>query len=132
MNAENMLDRLLKQLEQRGLRIVPDGAGGLAVRGPQSEVTPGVLDALKAFKPQLLKRFVSPDSTPEPEPTPKVEEAVECLDLCRVCGRDVSDPEDRDRLKDPLYCQFFGGRAVTVGGELLHPEEPRCPFKAPR
>jgi hypothetical protein len=54
---------------------------------------------------------------------------VAYLSTCCVCGRDVSDDEDRERLADPLYCGFFGGREVKVDGEVLHPEEPRCPFK---
>lgn len=133
MNAENMLDRLLKQLEQRGLSVVPDGAGGLKVRGPKAEVTPGVLDALKAFKPQLIKRFAAPQgAAPVPAPAAKVQETVECLDLCDLCGRDVSDPEDRARLADPLFCTAFGSPGLVDGTGRIHPKERRCPYKPNR
>lgn len=51
---------------------------------------------------------------------------------CPLCERDVSDAEDRERLKDPLYCEHFGSCAVTDGTGVTHPETQRCPFKERR
>src|SRR5687767_3865691 len=31
--------------------------------------------------------------------------------VCEVCGRDVTDPEDRERLADPLFCDRGGAAA---------------------
>jgi hypothetical protein len=52
------------------------------------------------------------------------------LAACELCGRDVSDAEDRDRLADPVHCQEFGSRAVRDGNGDFHPESQRCPWKA--
>jgi superfamily II DNA or RNA helicase len=119
MSPESLLDRLLSQLERRGLRVVP-GPGGVSVRGPEHEITPAVLDALKAFKPQLLERFAAggrPEvPVPIPVPPPPLPPPPEPLPvLCRVCRRDASDPENRARLADPAFCDR--GR------------EARCPYK---
>ena len=58
------------------------------------------------------------------------EAVVEYLNSCHVCGRDVSDPEDRERLADPAFCDRGGSRAaVSKRGEVRHPETQRCPFK---
>lgn len=57
-----MLDRLLSQLDARGLQIkAGDKPGELKIAGPKTEVTPEVLAALKEFKPDLLKRFAASD-----------------------------------------------------------------------
>lgn len=54
----SLLDRLLKQLDQRGLKVLagtrPDE---LLLSGPAAEKTPDIVKAVKAFKPQLLERF---------------------------------------------------------------------------
>jgi hypothetical protein len=99
----SMIDRLLGQLRQRGLEVAAgEKPGELVLRGPAKERTPELMKALKAFRPQLLARFgktetvngepaparqAEPKAEPEPEPEP-----------CRQCGRDVRDPEDRERL----------------------------------
>ncbi|WP_439631406.1 hypothetical protein [Gemmata sp.] len=115
MTTENMLDRLLRQLEQRGLRVVPGAAPGeVRVRGPEHEVTPAVLDALKAFKPQIVERFAAagrprvPPPPPRPLPTAPAE-------TCQVCRRTVACDEDRERLADPAFCD--------------RGKEPKCPYK---
>jgi hypothetical protein len=58
MNAA--LDRLLAQLDARGLRVLPGKSPGeLLLSGPAAEKTPTVMEALAAFKPQLLERFAT-------------------------------------------------------------------------
>jgi hypothetical protein len=63
----------------------------------------------------------SPAAPPEPERPPPQE--------CQVCGRDVSNAEDRARLADPLFCPNGGSKAVTDGTGRFHPSTARCPFK---
>jgi len=62
------VDRLLLQLEQRGLRVLPGAEPGqLVLSGPREEKTPAVLDAVRAFKPQLLERVATPREPADPE-----------------------------------------------------------------
>lgn len=74
----SLFDRLLKQLEDRGLRVEPGAEPGqLMLKGPQEGKTPEIVRAVKAFKPQLLERLgmtlppreskLSPAPDPEPE-----------------------------------------------------------------
>ena len=52
-----LIDRLIDQLAKRGLRVEPGPQPGqLVLRGPDAEKTPEVLEAVRAFKPQLLAR----------------------------------------------------------------------------
>ena len=61
----SMLDRLLDQLKKRGLTVRPgDRPGELRLTGNKEEMTPEILGAVKAFKPQLLERFGRPAGTP--------------------------------------------------------------------
>lgn len=60
----SMFNRLLEQLKSRGLAVVPGSEPGqLLLTGPREEKTPEIIAAVKAFKPQLLKKF----GRPEPE-----------------------------------------------------------------
>jgi hypothetical protein len=53
-----MVERLLQQLQSRGLEVLPsDQPDTLILHGPASERTPEVMLALKKFKPELLQRF---------------------------------------------------------------------------
>jgi hypothetical protein len=63
----SLFDRLVKQLADRGLSVVPgDEPGQLVLKGPKDGKTPEIVRAVKAFKPQLLERFGVP-----PAPAPK-------------------------------------------------------------
>lgn len=54
----NLADRLIRQLDARGLKVLPGGKPGeLLLAGPAVERTPEVMAALKEFKPLLLERF---------------------------------------------------------------------------
>lgn len=68
----SMFDRLLEQLESRGLSIKPGAEPGqLLLAGPKDEKTPEIVAAVKAFKKQLLARFgPRDDTTPPPELEP--------------------------------------------------------------
>jgi hypothetical protein len=120
-----MVHRLLAQLKARGLEVLPGNEPGqLMLRGPVEERTPEVMDALKKFKPQLLELFAPHQQAREPEAAalPQVEpadpepESTEPV-TCRTCGADVTDPETRALLADPLFCDV--GRT----------SQPPCPFK---
>ena len=83
----SMVNRLLDQLEKRGLSIRPgEKPGELKLYGPRSEATPEIMRALTAYKGELLKRFALPGQEPAKE-------------FCKRCNRDVTDPEDRERLE---------------------------------
>lgn len=130
-----LLARLLEQLKARGLSVAPgDEPGVMVLRGPNEEKTQQIIDAVKAFKPELLEMFngipLPPKSEPKPapEPVPAVE-PERCQVTCRVCGIDASDPEDRERLADAAFCDRGGGKARLDMDGTRHPEEPRCPFK---
>lgn len=49
--------------------------------------------------------------------------------ICKACGADVSDPETRARLSDPLFCDRGGARAATDGHGVFHEAMARCPYK---
>jgi hypothetical protein len=58
------------------------------------------------------------------------EEVLAYLSVCAVCGRDVSDPEDRVRLNDPLLCDRGGSKKSGINGHGERYEAtPRCPYK---
>lgn len=57
---KSTVDRLLETLRARGLRILPGNEPGqLLLNGPAAEKTPEVIEAVKAYKPQLLERIAT-------------------------------------------------------------------------
>ncbi len=61
------IERLLKQLDARGISIkAGDQPGQLLLVGPSEEKTPMIVEAVKAFKLQLLQRM----SGKEPQTAP--------------------------------------------------------------
>jgi hypothetical protein len=79
-----VVDRLLKQLESRGLSIAAGAEPGqLLLRGPSAEKTPDVIEAVKAFKPLLLARVAPPPPpdrpTTRPAATPPPDPAYELV-----------------------------------------------------
>jgi hypothetical protein len=127
-----LLDRLMSQLKDRGLSIGPGKQPGqLMLHGPEAERTPEILKALALFKPQLLEKFgARPPQTPEAKPEPAAEPGPEPEPvLCGVCNRDVSDPETRALMSDPLWCDRGGGKAYRDADGINHPEQKRCPHK---
>lgn len=88
MSTGGMVERLIRQMEQRGLSIRPGREPGqLLLAGPDREKTPEVLAAVKAFKPQLLERYgqrsepdlpgEKPDAIAEPEQDDQTPPAAE-------------------------------------------------------
>lgn len=140
-----LTDRLIDQLAQRGLSIAPgDKPGELKLTGKTQDVDAGVLDAVRAFKSQLLERYGQLSKTEVPltsppaasdQPAPvifqtRVQVTRDDPETCRVCGRDVSDPEDRELLgSSPLLCDRGGSRGATDAHGTYHPPQERCPFK---
>lgn len=136
----SMVDRLIEQLQKRGMSVGPgDKPGELKLHGPHAEATPELLKALKAFKPQLLERYGlktetipgangvhdvnrEPETHGEPEPEPE---------LCRLCKRDVSNPENRERLRGVNPWCNWGG--IPKGWNRLTekpiPGKPGCPYR---
>lgn len=123
----SLLDRLIAQLEQRGLKVGPGKKPGeLFLHGDTANATPELMAALKAFKAQLVERYGTPAPAPKSEFVPAPEPEPQA---CRVCGRDVSDPEDRAALADPAHCDRGGARPVTDGCGNHHEGCERCPYK---
>lgn len=129
----SLVNRLVEQLEQRGLSIGPGKEPGqLLLHGPDKEKTTELMAAVKAFKPQLLKLYLPDGSrpreaetpTPEPQPDPEDEST-----RCKVC-RAMLFTRDTSRLADPALCDRGGAKEVrNRAGEVVVPAEPRCPYK---
>ncbi len=66
-----LVDKLIEQLNNRGLKIVPaEEPGKLILRGPEKEKTPEIWAAVKRFKAELLRVYGRPKEAgtlPEPE-----------------------------------------------------------------
>lgn len=115
----SMVDRLIEQLRKRGLSVrAGQNPGELILHGPKAEASPELLRALKAFKPQLLERYglkteTMPDTNGVLHPVNRESETAgepeSEAELCRLCKRDVSDSENRERLRgiNP-FCQMIG------------------------
>lgn len=126
----SLLNRLLEQLEKRGLSVKPGAEPGqLFLAGPAAEKTPEIMAAVKAFKPQLLEKFgrKEPVKPPETPYVPTVEvvnvpgavkamaEAATGPTVCQACGVNWWIPvaDIRETVnRGPHYCQVF-----------------RCPFR---
>ncbi len=123
----SMVHRLIEQLKQRGLSVEPGAEpDSLLLCGPNAEKTPEVFDALRKFKPALLKIY-----RPEPEPEAAPESAPVETETCRVCEREV-EPQERELLKGPVLCDRAGSKGVTDGNGRVHPPSERCPYKPTR
>lgn len=155
----SLVKRLLDQLERRGLSITPGAEpGALLLHGPESERTPEILAALKAFKPELLAMYQPaasrlpvepvqilqtrvavpvPRSTSDRLPVPSVGGAVAPApapetETCAVCAR-VVDAEDRDVIAtNHVLCDRGGSRKTVRDADgRVHEASPRCPYKPP-
>lgn len=95
----SLFDRLLSQLKQRGLEVAPAPGkpGMLVLRGPDKEKSPEIVKAVKAFRAQFLEKFGAAEPA-APKAAAKQAEPEPERRSCRQCGRDVHDPEDRERL----------------------------------
>lgn len=66
-----LLQRLIDQLNRRGLSVKPGREPGqLLLAGPDREKTPEILDAVKAFKAELLEQFCRPPDGGEVDARP--------------------------------------------------------------
>jgi hypothetical protein len=135
----SMIHRLLAQLKSRGLEVKPGNEPGqLLLSGPVEERTPEVMEALKKFKPQLLALFAptepkcAPVHNPEPEQDDgSVEPEPEPESTCRTCGKDVTDPETRARMVDPVFCTISAKSypETTDAFGRVHEASRGCPYK---
>lgn len=111
---------LIELAAEAGFRIDLTPNGPQLVRTREDAcIGRDLLADLKANRVALV-RFLATGELPPPE-------------TCRVCGRDVSDPEYRALLADPAHCDRGGTHKATTdahGGH--HPATPRCPFKPGR
>lgn len=132
----SMVHRLIDQLEQRGLHIAPGTERGtLLLHGPAKEKTPEVMDAVKKFKPHLLKIYQpeaeSPDeSRAEPEPTsepasPDSEEESRCPE-CQALV--FTDSPEVQRMCHRVMCPRWTAKS-GVGPEWLADERRREEYR---
>jgi hypothetical protein len=70
-----------------------------------------------------------PDDTDAPPPDDDTPPPDDGPAACALCGRDVSDPEDRARLVDPAFCDRGGAAAQWKRGVRVREAVPRCPHK---
>lgn len=99
---------LLRRLETAGYAVDPAaGVARLVPLRPDAVIHPDLLAGLRERRAEILAYLAA----------------------CAVCARDVSDPEDRARLVDPLFCDRGGSMAVTDGLGVSHPATYRCPYK---
>ena len=130
----SMVHRLLEQLKQRGLRIEYGGKDDiLLLCGPVEEKTPEVINAVKKFKPELLKLYAPPptpevsepeaqtesDDAPASDPEEEGEQCSECRAL--VFTR---DPEVQ-RLCLMVMCPYW---QPGVGPEWIADERRRMEY----
>jgi hypothetical protein len=133
-----LLDRLMRQLEARGLSILPGKEPGqLLLAGPDAEKTPEVVAAVKAFKPQLLALVgagvaQTPPPTPvvaEPEPDPPGEPDPR-PETCKVCGSLVCIGAGVTAEDVARFCPVTGNREVPArNGPPGFPARPPCPYR---
>ena len=78
-----------------------------------------VVALLKAHGPKEDRPAARPDPEPEQEP-----------ESCRVCQRDVSNPEDRERLGgvNP-FCVRGAARPTTDANGVTHEAQAPCPSR---
>lgn len=82
-----MVDRLLAQLQNRGLEVVPgDVPGQLKLIGRTKDVDAETLNAIRTFKADLLARVAKDRAKSEP-PAPKSEPAPADPEPERSCGK---------------------------------------------
>lgn len=122
-----------------GFRHSSDGAALLADKNDPLALAFARMLSREPYRTNVLK-FLSergpsedrPRPVAVPKPVPVAEEPEPDQETCRECGKDVSDPETRERMADPLFCDRGGCKAVTDGNGVKWPEQRRCPFKPNR
>lgn len=140
----SMFDRLLKHLDDRGLRVeAGDEPGQLLLRGPIAEKTPEVLRAVKAFKPQLLERVGRRPAPGSAARSPRAAEregegaTLPVLNVpdgdglrCGACNRVwfCSEEEVRSCVQSPAVCDRPAPQRPTPATGTT-PPSPSCPWK---
>lgn len=119
-----MIDRLLRQLKNRGLEVRPGrGPGQLLLAGPAAEKTPEIMAAVKAFKPQLLERF----GAARPDPTGGPREDTVTTDPKVPAPRETGPtvPET------PRYCPMCAALVLAVPATVTEAfcENPLCHYR---
>jgi hypothetical protein len=102
-----------------------DGNGKWKAKNVRKLLPQWFMDACRDRRDEIAShisaRRESETAPPDPEP-----------ERCPECGRDVSDQEDRVRLRGANpFCDRGGARAVTdrVAGKIIRLAIPRCPYK---
>lgn len=117
----NSTEHLLARVAACGYRVeLVNGSPQLSATRAECVMPPRLLAALKAHRAAVIDHLTRNHS-------PAAQEN------CRVCGRDVSDPEDRERVANsPAFCDRGGAPGVTDGHGVYHEPQERCPFKPTR
>ncbi len=124
--------------EGQGWQFVVNGekAGLLADKNDPMALKFAKMLSREPYRTNVLK-FLAERTEPEPQPV-----AVEVVaapaptpesERCKLCNRDVSNAEDRERLNDPLFCANFGNDEMRDrSGNITLASTPRCPYKRSR
>ena len=88
--AASLLAELLADCDAHGIRLLLADDGGLTIDAPQDDLTPDLLDRLKAHKAELLTllrggRCFDVDSASDAEPAPIIDPPTNAEAVCR-CG----------------------------------------------
>lgn len=125
MIPAKLIDGVLAELRDRGIRVVYDGDDKMHLAGKTDgiEKDERVMAALKAFRPHILERIKQTakeedDSEPDPTTAPARPEWETCR-VCKAVVHQTMTPADADVL-----CNHGGARAR---GTI--PEAPRCPYR---
>jgi hypothetical protein len=114
----SLVKRLVEQLKQRGLTIeFDDTRNSLVLCGPGAEKTPDVIDAVKKFKPELLKMYApqlaEQQSMPQPResqspPEPSADADELESESCRACLATVYGPTPEiQQVCHMVTCPFW-------------------------
>jgi hypothetical protein len=139
-DARSRLTELLAECEAYGIRLLPEGDGGLTIEAPQQALTPDLMAELKSHKAQLLNvlRLVGGESPqialfapgsmgwPELEqrnlqdPTLKKERDVKPVCRCgSIQSQDVPIHGGQSVRRDCESCRRFLGFPVWYGNVTL-------------
>lgn len=110
-------ERLLARIAACGYRVALEG-GEPVLRPARSGcvMPPRLLADLKANRAAVVAHLKT---------------SIPAIELCPLCGRDVSDPVDRETVaNNPLLCDRGGAKKLGSDADgNLKPASQRCPYK---
>ena len=97
---------LLAQCAALGVRLIPEGGGGLLIDFPNSGLPPGLIDSLSCHKLQILA-LLEGAAPASPSPGAAVQEGTSAHVICRCGSSDWIDTpinNGQSRRRDCARC----------------------------